>query len=287
MKIKRLNEDYLDSHEFRIQRYEDDIPELFHKVHDGYMSGMVNAKAYADALHKIYDALIELDYETDDMDESIFKKPHRFLIGDKIILDNGNKATVRANQMQRDKELIVTDDVTNKPYFIPVETAKLCKEDLEENNNDKFEVGCLVTHVDDNPPTRGIIVKRSGDMATVQVGDKDDYVEVPVNKLQLDEAFDSAIDLEQVEWKVSALLDIDALGEENWIEFHCGDSHGYLGSNERGCSFEAIGEDKEIKGALKTNRGAIDVVVRNGSEARCNSVEEIARFIAGEFGISI
>lgn len=66
-KLESTNEDYLNSAEFRIQRYEDEIPELFHKVHDGYMSGMVNAKAYADALARIHSALEELNY----IDESL------------------------------------------------------------------------------------------------------------------------------------------------------------------------------------------------------------------------
>ena len=67
---EQLNEDYLDSAEYRIQRYEDDISELFHRVHDGYMNGMVNAKAYADVLAKIYSVLEDLDYADESLEES-------------------------------------------------------------------------------------------------------------------------------------------------------------------------------------------------------------------------
>ena len=73
MKVKHLNENqvkFLDSAEFRIQRYEDYISELFHKVHDGYMNGMVNAKAYADVLAKIYSVLETLDYVDEPLKES-------------------------------------------------------------------------------------------------------------------------------------------------------------------------------------------------------------------------
>lgn len=64
-----VNEDYLDTPEYAIQRYEDDIPELFHHIHDGYMTGMVNAKAYADALRTIYSTLEELNYLNEGKEE--------------------------------------------------------------------------------------------------------------------------------------------------------------------------------------------------------------------------
>ena len=213
MKISQLNEDYLDSAEFRIQRYEDEIPELFHKIHDGYMSGMVNAKAYAEALHKIYDALEELD-------------------------------------------------------------------------NDEFTVGKLVTHVDDSTKTRGIIVKRDGNVATVRVGDKDDYVDVDVSKLQLDEGFDQSVDLDRVAMKVANLLDFNALGENNWIEFDYDDAR-TLTSGNKNLTFKAIGETKTLRGHMTTRGNKIEIQLRNGSEAMCTTVEGIARFIAGEFDIAL
>lgn len=63
------NEDYLESSEFKIQRYEDEIPELFHKAHDNYMSGMVNANTYAEALATIHSALDEIGVS---LDESLY-----------------------------------------------------------------------------------------------------------------------------------------------------------------------------------------------------------------------
>jgi len=284
---ENFKEDYLDSAEFRIQRYEDDIADLMYRLHDGYMNGRIYAKAYADALAKAYSIFEELDYE---IEESLFdKKPHRFTIGDKIRLDNGNKGTVRANQMSWDKWLIVTDDVDNKPYQISVDDAQkmLCKEELDEGNEDEFTVGKLVTHIDDNPPKRGIIVGRKGDIATVKVGDADDYVDVNVNKLQLDESFGYKLDLDKLSWQVADFLDVDKLGEKNWIEYFQNDTYTIIGG-EQGCSFEATGpNDVTKKGSLRTANGSVHVVFRNGSEARCESAEEIARFIAGEFGVSI
>ena len=59
----QLNEDYLDSAEYRIQRYEDDIPELMTGMHDDYMEGKLDAARYAEALKKVYDALSDCDYK--------------------------------------------------------------------------------------------------------------------------------------------------------------------------------------------------------------------------------
>ena len=66
MKVKHLNENqdkFLDSAEYRIQRYEDDIPELMTGMHDDYMEGKLDAARYAEALRKVYDALSECDYK--------------------------------------------------------------------------------------------------------------------------------------------------------------------------------------------------------------------------------
>lgn len=51
-------------------------------------------------------------------------------------------------------------------------------------------IGSLVTHVDDAEPTRGVVYKVKDGVATVCVGgNPDDIVEVPLDKLQLDEGF--------------------------------------------------------------------------------------------------
>ena len=60
---KQLNEDYLDSAEYRIQRYEDDIPELMAGMHNDYMEGKLDAARYAEVLKKVYDALSEFNYK--------------------------------------------------------------------------------------------------------------------------------------------------------------------------------------------------------------------------------
>lgn len=58
-----LNEDYFDTAEYRIQKYEDDIPELMAGMHDDYMEGKLAAEFYAKALEKVYNALADCDYK--------------------------------------------------------------------------------------------------------------------------------------------------------------------------------------------------------------------------------
>ena len=62
-KYESMNEDYLDSAEYRIQKYEDDIPELMAGMHDDYMEGKLAAEFYAKALEKVYNALADCDYK--------------------------------------------------------------------------------------------------------------------------------------------------------------------------------------------------------------------------------
>lgn len=58
-----LNEAYFDTPGYRIQRYEDDIPELMAGMHDDYMEGKLAAEFYAKALEKVYNALADCDYK--------------------------------------------------------------------------------------------------------------------------------------------------------------------------------------------------------------------------------
>lgn len=58
-----LNEAYFDTAEYRIQKYEDDIPELMAGMHDDYMEGKLDAARYSEVLKKVYDALAECDYK--------------------------------------------------------------------------------------------------------------------------------------------------------------------------------------------------------------------------------
>lgn len=97
----------------------------------------------------------------------------------------------------------------------------------------------------------------------------------------------TSINLDRVAIDVANLLYVDKLGEDKWIEFDYNSSHSYTDSPEVGLTFDAIGEDRSLRGSLRTNKGSIDVKLVNGSKAKCNSAEQIARFIAGEFGISL
>lgn len=109
-----------------------------------------------------------------------------------------------------------------------------------------------------------------------------------VANMSKNEAFGrtTSIDLGQISWQVAALLDVDALGEDKWIEFDCDEPRDTVGG-EKSMRFEAIGEDSHMYGFIRTKGDAVEVQFRNGSEAICHSPEEIARFVAGEFGISL
>lgn len=346
MKITKLNEDYLDSAEYRIQRYEDEITEILPKLHDQYMTGMINANFYAEVLKNVYNALYDAlpeeeieeqlitsvsnDVEEESVPELPVHEEYDDNFDDVSVFDDTGDARISSllftgkTNMEESKSSTKLSDIKDElatelnKRHLKINSEKNSLEAaaeyisqggsnysvaqwiddtlqnypthlLKESHN-KIRRGDIVVHVDDNPPTRGVVVEINDDIAVVQVGDplNRDYVDVPVNKLQLDESFRYRLDLEDIEWKIASLLDVDSLGEDNWIEYSQGDVYGLMGSNEHGCPFEAIGpEDSTKRGSLRTSNGRVNVVFRNGSEASCNSVEEIARFIAGEFGLSI
>lgn len=117
---------------------------------------------------------------------------------------------------------------------------------------------------------------------------KDTLAQMEKQEPDVDEAFDMSHgpDLGKLSWQVASYLDVDALGEDKWIEFICDDPRDTTGG-KKSMRFEAIGEDAHMYGFIRTNGDAVDVQFRNGSEAVCHSAEEVARFIASEFGISI
>lgn len=95
----------------------------------------------------------------------------------------------------------------------------------------------------------------------------------------------SDIDLDMVGTRVANLLDEDNLGDD-WIEFDCKDSRGLIGTSDLHMSFEATGSDKVLRGYMRAHTDdTIDVYITNGSEGKFRSPREIARFIAGEFGL--
>ena len=526
-KYESMNEDYLDSAEFRIQRYEDDIPELFHRVHDGYMRGMVNAKAYADVLAKIYSVLEELDYVDESLKEGymdahdgmnhvdtldmmaalravvreyghmelvtpIVCKLHDddhgrrlellnkqmdegFLVPDQIVGDitldasgqsvgilGGKGGTVQNDNkaVQEDANDEVMDDL-DKPvgkeediefvmseyipdslliefvkkieknkYLVGVEEEVVTVEfdpnwseyvytiegkgpyshssyeyisrdiydfvmanrtdssaDLDEgygtdemteflNWIQDYKGGCLWDafttefNTDEDPDiddvlnwpedfqndayyayiekdeydddfddlssfnecsdvkradalygvernesltearytdTNGVMGKSGATYSDADLrkawddskdsdpsmqaynGDFDAWKKDTIGNMSKNEAFDMSYgpDLSKLSWQVASYLDVDALGEDNWIEFDCDEPRGLMGSKEKTMRFQAVGENAHKYGYLKTAGSKVEVHFRNGSEAVCNNAEEVARFIAGEFGISI
>lgn len=111
MKVKKLNES-MDSPEYKIQRYEEDIPELFATLHDNYMTGNLNAKAYAEVLQKVYDALTvdvsELGLNEDTMDSTTKRNlkttPEEYLNDYRV----GNGGIVTLDKIK--------DDIDQAPY---------------------------------------------------------------------------------------------------------------------------------------------------------------------------
>lgn len=103
----------------------------------------------------------------------------------------------------------------------------------------------------------------------------------------LRESFPSNINLDQVVIKVANLVDDRELGD-NWIEvFPTRDARPIAGG-EYYIPLEITGpEDLTKKATFKTRNGRVEVAFLNGSEAMCDSAEEIARFIAGEFGLTL
>lgn len=480
-KYESMNEDYLDSAEFRIQRYEDDIPELFHRVHDGYMNGMVNAKAYADVLAKIYSVLEELDYVNESLKEgymdahdgmnhvdtldmmaalkavvreyghmelvtpircemrddehgrrlALVPTTNEGLVPDKIVPDKiggdvnlnldgshssvgflGGTATTTNNGEEGDHDARNSHNEDLNDDFMDAESIPMTdldspvgkEEDIEFVMSEyipdslliefvkKIEKNKYLVGVEDEVVTvefdpnwseyvytiegKGPYSHRSyeyiardvhdfvmanrthtdeydddyddlsafnecGEVKTADAlygvgredtltearyrdsngimgavgatyseadlkkawedgkdndpsmsaynGDYDAWLKDTISNMSKNEAFDmrSGIDLNKLSWQVASYLDVDKLGEDKWIEFSCDDPRDLMGSRERTMRFEAIGEDSHKYGFIKTAGSRVEVKFRNGSEAMCNSAEEVARFVAGEFGVTI
>lgn len=103
----------------------------------------------------------------------------------------------------------------------------------------------------------------------------------------LKEAFSSNINLDKVVMNVANLLDDSKLGD-NWIEvFPTADAYP-IGNGEYGIRLEITGADESARKAyFRTKNGRVEVAFVNGSEAMCDDEREIARFIAGEYGLNL
>ena len=140
------------------------------------------------------------DLDDDDFDESFevgnrvkdkWANPYRTGTVKNV---NNDKVEVQWDYSDGDDISTVSDDEID--YF------------NESLNDAKIKVGSLVTHIDDNPPTRGTVQKISGKNALVQVGNNpNDMVEIPLNKLQLDESLNPDDDIDSL----MAELDNDTL----------------------------------------------------------------------------
>lgn len=101
------------------------------------------------------------------------------------------------------------------------------------------------------------------------------------------ESFPRTIDLDQVVIQVANLVDEKALGDD-WIEVFPIRDAIQSASGEYFVRLEITGpDDVKKKATFRTRNGRVEVAFLNGSEAMCDSAESIARFIAGEFGLSI
>ncbi len=349
-----IREDYLDSADYRIQRYEDDISDLIERLHKGYVSGMVNAKAYADALARVYTILEELDYAETSTNEAMNLNSEGKVLKraiKKIVVDSDDELKDYVMQVTQEvidernnvEEGLVNDvDVNLDPSEDLVDEEEIdrtyhdCSEDelkkmgafnnLNDYDDDYDDLSSFTecdevkrvntlygVEKDDTLneakylDTNGIMGKAGATYSDADLkkaweegkdsdpsmqsynDDFDAWKKDTVDNMSKNEAFDrrSGIDLDMVGVRVANLLDVDELGEDDWIEFYCKDSHTFMNSDEVGLRFEASGADKTLVGNMRTNKGRIDVKITNGSEAKCDSAEEVARFIAGEFGVSI
>ena len=104
----------------------------------------------------------------------------------------------------------------------------------------------------------------------------------------LNETFNMSINLDEDVCDVANMLDVDVLGEENWIEvFPTGDVRPLMGGGSY-VSLEITGPGDDCRKATFTAKGGcVEVQFRNGSEAKCYGADEIARFLAGEFGVAL
>lgn len=103
----------------------------------------------------------------------------------------------------------------------------------------------------------------------------------------LKESFPRNINLDQVVIQVANLVDDKALGDD-WIEVFPTRDASQSAGGEYFIPLELTGPDDVTKKAtFRTRNGRVEVAFLNGSEAMCDSAEEIARFIAGEFGVSL
>lgn len=420
-KNESLNEDYFDTVEYRVQRYEDDIQDLFQRVHEGYKNGMVNAKAYADALAKIYSVLEELDYvneglvpdkiggdvninldgshssvgflggtatntnngdegdhdaansHNEDLDEADDRVDDDFMDAENIEMKDldspvGKEEDIEfvmseyipdslliefVKKVEKNKYLVgVEDEVVTVefdpnwseyvytiegkgPYshssyeyiardvhdFVMANRTHTDEYDDDYNDLSAFNECGEVKTADalygvgrEDTLTEARYRDSNGIMGAVGAtyseadlkkawedgkdndpsmsaynGDYDAWLKDTISNMSKNEAFDmrSGIDLNKLSWQVASYLDVDKLGEDKWIEFSCDDPRDLMGSRERTMRFEAIGEDSHKYGFIKTAGSRVEVKFRNGSEAMCNSAEEVARFVAGEFGVTI
>ena len=295
---KQLNEDYLDSAEYRIQRYEDDIPELMAGMHNDYMEGKLDAARYAEVLKKVYDALSEFDYKN----TMISPKT----AAGKRVLDALNKLDEEVdayNPLDKDdkdyKDFEYDDDFDDLSSFNECSDVKradvlygvernesLTEARYTDTNGIMGRSGAAYSDADLRKAWED--GKDSDPSMQAYNGDFDAWKKDTIGNMNKNEAFDMSHgpDLGKLSWQVASYLDVDALGEDKWIEFICDDPRDTIGG-KKSMGFEAIGEDAHMYGFIRTNGDAVDVKFRNGSEAVCHSAEEVARFIAGEFGISI
>lgn len=408
-----LNEAYFDTAEYRIQKYEDDIPELMAGMHDDYMEGKLDAASYAEVLKKVYDALSECDYKhtmsapvvksspskrildrlaeldktnealgvgaglalggaaigagmvgsalldsvQDDSDEEVLTEKetmnettHQYTLeyvgknGDTVARDyfnNLNKAkqfalhlkTVYEDECRSDiRGLCITDEHDVEVWSVEIEVCDpeydddfedmsmfedfsslkttnllytgstqmeeefdddLCEDSKWDSIGTALETELKKRHLKLNPEKITVeaaaeYIQMAGDDYSVEEWIADTLQNYPdhIIKENLDEGFNRRIDITSVAIDVANLLDVDRLGEENWIEFDRSDARPTM-SGEETINFEAIGATRSIRGHMTTKGDQVDIRLQNGSEAICNSAEEIARFVAGEFGIAL
>lgn len=86
--------------------------------------------------------------------------------------------------------------------------------------------------------------------------------------------------------EVIRLLDIEELGEEDWIEVNFGDDR-RLTSGARYRGFTAAGSEYERRGTMTTSQNGVIVKFNDCSESTCSTAQDAARFIARKMGVEL
>ena len=242
-------------------KYEFEIAEVLDRMREEYESGIMDLSSYRQFVVAVYRYVSSLE------DNYLEKKSNNDVTED--LSSNSVHIDLR-NPVEIEEQY---HNVVKVRYYYDrsCHSWVICALDEEGNYVDTEYVG--------NKLDRDAVVNRFCQ----------EYSVTDSGRFEKNESFNqrSSIDLDRIGVQVYSMLDVDALGEDDWIEFHLEESRRLMDSSEVIASFEAIGEDKTLKGHFKTSGQCVNVKFRNGVEKLCCDAKEIAAFIAEQFGVTL